>query len=224
VQVTDAQKRVTDREVIGVVRDAVYAGLDEPPMPYLFLPLDRAWTGALVLHVRGPRDAGPLAADARRELRAVAPSMAFSGIQTLDRYVAASIAAPVLAATLALAASGMGMALAILGLYAVLAYLIAQRRVDFAIRTAIGAPPRQIVALITGFGVKIAAAGAVLGLLGSMVVLRLLATQFGGIDIYDPLVYAVVIGLLALAITAACLVPARRAAHADPWVILSRRH
>jgi predicted permease len=222
IRVADERKRLTDREVIGVVKNAVYGELDEAPRPYLFLPIDRSWEGALTLHVRGPRDATQMIAEVRRELQTLAPSMAFASVRPLDQYVATRIAGPSLAARLAVAASTVGMALAIVGLYAVLAYLVAQRRTELAIRMSIGAGPREIVRIIAGFGLKIALVGTALGIAASFWGLRLIATQLNGIDAHDPPVYASVIALVLMAAFAACLIPARRAARLEPWVILRR--
>jgi len=223
VRLIDEQKRETNREVIGVVRNAVYGELDESPMPYLFLPVDRSWDGMLTLHVRGgPRQPGQLIADVRRELRLLDHSLAFSAVLTLDQYVATRLAAPALAARLAITGSVVSVALAIIGLYAVLAYLVAQRRTELAIRMSIGAAPREIVSLVVGFGLKIVLAGAALGLAGSFFAMRVIATQLGGVDIHDPLVYASMLTLVLFAALGACLLPARRAARLDPWAILRR--
>lgn len=223
VRTTDAQKRVTEREVIGVVRDAIYAELDEARMPYLFVPMDRTWNGAVVLHVRGPLDSAPLVAHLRRELHALAPALAFSSVGSLDRYVAGRIAAPTLAARLSLAASAIGVTLAVIGLYAALSFLVAQRRTDLAIRMAIGASPRQIAWLIARFGAAIGVAGISIGLFVAYVAMRGLASQVRGIDIYDPAVYAAVVAFLTAATAVACFVPASRAAGTEPWKVLARR-
>jgi hypothetical protein len=82
--------------------------------------------------------------------------LAFSEIVTLDDFVSSRLAAPGLAAQLAVAASAVGFVLAMIGLYAVLVYLVSRRRMELAIRMAIGATPRDIAQLVAGFGVKVA--------------------------------------------------------------------
>jgi predicted permease len=211
-----------DREVVGVVRDAVYSEPDEEPRPYLFEPLDRTWDGAAALHVLGPREPGELIAQVKRELRLIDPSLAISEVTTLRQHVAARIAAPSLAARLSIAASAVTMALATLGLYASLAYLVTQRRTELAIRMSIGATPRQIVEFVAAFGLKISLAGIALGLAGSVFTMRLVATQLRGVDLRDPLVYTAVVALVLLAALAACWLPARHAAKLDPWALLGR--
>jgi predicted permease len=222
IHVTDERNRSIDRQIVGVVRDAVYSEPDEAPRPYLFEPLDRTWEGAATLHVLGPREPDELIAQVKRELRLIDRSLAISEVTTLREHVATRIAAPSLAARLSIAASAVTVALAMLGLYASLAHLVAQRRTELAIRMSIGAAPRQILEFVAGFGLKIALAGTALGLAGSVVTMRLVATQLRGVDVRDPLVYAVVIALVLLAALAACLLPARHAARLDPWAILRR--
>jgi predicted permease len=209
-----------DREVIGVVRNAVYDEVDEPAMSYLFLPADPASEGGMTLHVRGPREPGDLIAQVRRELRLLDRSLAFSTIRLADEHVASRLAAPNLAARLSIAASAAGVALAIVGLYAVLAYLVSQRRTELAIRMSIGAAPAHILRFVAGFGLKIVFAGTLLGLAGAAAAMRLIATQLRGVNPFDPLVYAIVITLVLLVALGACLLPARRAARLDPWAIL----
>lgn len=209
-----------DREVIGVTRTAVYGEVDEAPMPYLFLPIDRAWQGDVTLHVRGRGDAAVRIAEVQRELRAVDRRFAFSDIRSLDEHIASRIAAPSMAARLSIAASVVGIGLALVGLYAVLAYLVSQRRAELAIRMSLGAGPAHIRAFVAGYGLKIVMVGAVLGLGGAALVMRLLATQLRGVEPYDPLVYLVVTPLVLLAALVACVLPVRRAARLEPWSIL----
>lgn len=215
------ERESADREIVGVARDAKYRD-EESARPYVFLPVDNSWTGNITLHVRGPRDVERLVAQVRRELRALDPSLAFAEILTLDDFVKARLAAPSLAAQLAVAASTAGFGLAMIGLYAVLAYLVSQRRTELAIRMAIGAAPREIVRFVAGFGVKVALSGAALGLLGSFLTMRLLTTHLGGMDVNDPLVYVGVSAVVLVAALAACLLPARRASRLEPWTILRR--
>ncbi len=221
IHITDDREE-RDREVVGVVRNVVYDEPDEAPAPYLFEPMDRSWNGGMVLHVLGPREPGALIAQVKRELRAIDPSIALSDTSTLEQQVASRIAAPSLAARLALLASGLGVALALLGLYSVLMWLVAQRRTELAIRMSIGATPGQIVMSAAAFGLKITLAGAAIGLLVSYFALRLIATQLRGVDIHDLSIYALVVALVLAAGLAACLLPARHAARLDPWGILRR--
>jgi macrolide transport system ATP-binding/permease protein len=215
------EKEAADREIVGVARNAMYRDEDSA-LPYIFLPVDDSWTGSITLHVRGPRDVDWLVEQVRRELRGLDRSLAFSDIVTLDDFVRSRLAAPSLAAQLAVAASAAGFVLAMIGLYAVLVYLVSQRRTELAIRMAIGATPREIMRFVAGFGVKVALSGTALGMFGSFLTMRLLTTHLSGVDVHDPLVYVGVSAVVLVVALAACLLPARRAARLEPWVILRR--
>jgi putative ABC transport system permease protein len=172
--------------------------------------------------VRGPRRSEALVEQVRRELRAQDRSLAFSEILTYDDFVMARLAAPSLAAQLALAASAMGFMLAMIGLYAVLTYLVTQRRPELAIRMALGAAPGEIGGLVARAGVKVATGGVILGILGSWTAMHVIATQLRGVDTRDPLVYVAVTAIVLAAALTASLLPARRASRLDPWAILKR--
>jgi predicted permease len=210
-----------EHEVVGVARDATYRD-DESTLPYIFVPLDDSWTGAMTLHVRGPRQPDLLVEHVRRELRALDRSLAFSEILTFDEFVRARLAAPNVAAQLAVAASVTGFVLAMIGLYAVLTNLVSQRRAELAIRMAVGAAPHEIVWLVAWAGMKVACVGATLGVLGSLLTMRAITTQLRGVDVHDPLIYIGVCTLVLAAALIAALVPAHRAGQLEPWVILRR--
>lgn len=214
-------KETADREIVGVAREASFRDA-ESSRPYVFLPLDFTANGGATLHVRGPRQLDLLAEQVKRELRAIDRSLAFSDITTYDEFAMARFAAPSLAAQLAVAASVMGFMLAMIGLYAVLAYLVSQRQSELAIRMALGAAPDEIWQLIARAGVKVTLGGVTLGILASLATMRVIATQLRGVDTHDPLVYLTVVALVFLAGMAASWFPARRAARLDPWTILQR--
>lgn len=123
---------------------------------------------------------------ARRELRQLDRTLLFEDVRTLDDLIAFRMAAPRLSAGLAIGPGLAGLALALFGLYAVLAYLVAQRRTELAIRMSIGARPRQIVRLIAGFGLRVTVVGRCSASRARFVCARLLAAQLKGVDPYDP--------------------------------------
>jgi hypothetical protein len=212
----------SDREVVGVTRTAVYREIDETPLPYVFLPDDQTWSGIITLHVRGPREPTMLIAQIRGELRRLNPSLAFADIRTMNDHVASRMAGSSLAAYLAVAASAAGLALAAMGLYAVLAYLVSQRRTELAIRISVGARPAHIVRFIAGVGLRITLVGLLGGLFTSFAAGRLIATQLRGVTAGDPVVYLGVVAVILVTALCACLLPAWRAARLEPWAILRR--
>jgi putative ABC transport system permease protein len=158
----------------------------------------------------------------RSELRRLDPSLAFAEIRTMNDHVASRMAGSSLAARLSVAASVAGLALAVMGLYAVLAYLVSQRRAELAIRMSVGARPSDIVRFIAGAGLRITLIGLLVGLFASFATTRLIATQLRGVAAGDPVVYLAVVALVLVMALGACLLPAWRAARLEPWAILRR--
>jgi putative ABC transport system permease protein len=149
--------------------------------------------------------------------------LAFADVRTLDDHVAARLAGPRLIASLAVVAGLTGVALATLGIYSVLAHLVAARRRELAIRTAIGASPGQLAGHVLGIGGRIALGGVTLGLAASIVSARVTATQLHGVSAYDPEVYLATLAIVLLAVIAACLPPARAAGRVAPADVLRRQ-
>ncbi|MEO8035336.1 MAG: FtsX-like permease family protein, partial [Acidobacteriota bacterium] len=212
----------SDREIVGVARSAVYREIDETPLPYLFLPDDKTWAGAMTLHVRGPKDPTMLIGQIRGELHRLNPSLAFADIRTMNDHVASRMAGSSLAAYLSVGASAAGLALAAMGLDAVLAYLVSQRRRELAIRMSLGAGPTHIVRFITRVGLRIILIGVIGGLFASLATTKLIATQLRGVAAGDPTVYLAVVVLVVVIALGACLLPAWRAGRLEPWAILRR--
>ena len=124
-----------------------------------------------------------------------------------------------LAGLLALFA-GFALGLAVLGLYSSLAYVVAQRRHEIAIRVAIGASPRGVARLVLGEGVPVVVAGVVAGAVLSPGLSRLLATQLYGVSPTDPLTFIAIAILLAVTATGAILLPVRQAVRVQPAATL----
>ena len=116
--------------------------------------------------------------------------------------------------------AGVALFLASLGIYGVLAYLVAQRTREIGIRVALGSTRAGILHLVLQEGFKLVAIGLVLGIAGAASLERALASEIYGVQPYDPLVIAGVMALLGSIALAACAVPARRAMRVDPIVVL----
>jgi ABC-type antimicrobial peptide transport system permease subunit len=111
-------------------------------------------------------------------------------------------------------------ALAAVGLYGVLSYLVADRQREIGIRLALGAEPQRLVQLVVVEGMRLAFVGLFLGLGGSLVAVRLLRHMLFGVSVYDPLAFVAGAVLLTLVALVACWVPAHRAARIEPMVVL----
>jgi len=116
--------------------------------------------------------------------------------------------------------AALALLLAAVGVYGVMAYTVSQRTREVGIRLAVGAAPRQVVALVFGRGLKVTAVAIALGLAGALVATRLLRSQLFGVAPGDPLTFVVVSVVLAAVALLASWLPARRAARVDPVVAL----
>lgn len=220
-----ARIRITSRpygwsEVVGVVRDVREVALDQPAKPMLFVPYQRAPRPVMGLFVRArPGSDVPLAA-IRRAIWSVDPTRPVVDPTSMTRVVDDSFA--VQRATL----WGAG-ALALLtwllmlgGIYAIVGVIAAARTPEIAVRRALGAGSRQVLAAVMGAPCRAALAGTVVGLGGAVVAARLLSTLVPGLPDLEPAILLAVIGLVAVAVTAACVVPARRTLAVDPLAAL----
>ena len=116
--------------------------------------------------------------------------------------------------------AGLALALAMVGLYGLISYSVSQRARELGIRIALGAQRRDVMRLVLGEGARLALIGIALGVAGALALTQLMRSLLFGVSAVDPITFAAVAVILALAAAAACYVPARRAVRADPMVSL----
>ncbi len=209
-----------DRTVIGVVDDVRYHGLTEPTRPLAYLPLAQRFFPQAFLHVRSPAAAGVTLQHVREVLADLDPGAPLSGASTLrdrvDEALARWRAPALLAGLLALVTLVLTMG----GLYAVLAMAVGQRTRELAIRMALGAREVSVRRMVLAEGLRLVAAGALIGVTAAVPLMRLLESQLYGIVSHDGATLAAgLIGLLATG-ALACDLPARRAARLDAAAVL----
>jgi putative ABC transport system permease protein len=209
-----------DFQIVGVVEDVKYFGLSEPSDPSLYLPLAQAPFRRISFTLRTTVDPESLVAAVRREIQATDATVPISQVSTMERIVSTSVArerfSMLLLALFAVAA----LVLASVGVYGVISYGVSQRTAELGVRVAMGAEPEDLVLLILKQGALLAAVGVGLGLVGAVVLSRVMASQLFGIGTTDPASYvAGALTLFAVAL-AAVYIPARRAARMDPVVAL----
>ena len=207
--------------VVGVSADVRHQGLDTPVDPKVYLPSSqsRRDTYQWVLRVQGSLpDAVRRATDA---VSALSPTTPVSRVLVLEQAIDESVSVPRFRTLLIGALALLAALLALLGVYGVLAFAVAQRTKELGVRIALGARPDRLVAEVVGSGLKLTAIGTVLGLLASWRLGDTLSEFLFGISANDlPTYSAITVGLLLVG-GAAAFLPARRAATVDPTAVLS---
>ena len=209
-------------EVVGVVGDVRTTSIADPPERIVYVPVRQGGRfGAFAVFVRtknGTREAvGSLIRERLREVEPLVPAYSF---RTMAEWVGnKSAPASIRTGALALLAS-VSLALAMIGIYGVLAYLVTLRRREFGIRLALGARPGTLVALVLWRGLGLAVVGVVLGGIAAFLATRVLERFLFGVAPRDPMTFLAVAILLLIAALLACYLPARRAALADPTAVM----
>jgi predicted permease len=204
-------------EIVGVVGDTRYR-VDRPARPMMWFPILSGipGTGDSVLVVRSEGDVMSLATPIQKLIASVDPELPVKNILTMEQIVGESTANSSFTATLVLSFAGLSLLLAAVGLYGVLSYLVTQRTPEIGIRMALGAERERVLRLMLLDGLRPALVGLVFGMAASVAISRLIRSVLYGTSPLDPTVFILVILTLLLASTAACLVPAWRAARIDP--------
>ena len=208
--------------IIGVARDSKYHQVTENPQPYFYIPIRQVFRPeyGLTFHVRTSGSVSEAIASLRREAAAIDPAITIFDAQSMTEYISASLFGAKITANLLSLLSGIGLLLAAMGLYGVMAYSVAQRTREFGVRVAMGARRRDILGLILKESARLTVFGTAAGLILAAVSTRIVANQIYSVSPLDPLTFCGV-GLVLLVVAfAASYVPAHRAARVDPMVAL----
>jgi predicted permease len=206
-------------EVVGVIEDGKYAGLNEEPQAYVVRPLWQAYTGTNTVILRTDRDARELLAAVRNEVRQLDAHLPASGKPLEER-----LAMPLLPVRVAAALLGgfgvLALLLAAVGIYGVMSYAVSRRTREIGIRVALGARTWNVLRLVIGQGMAPVLVGVVVGLAAALGLTRLAGSLLFGVSAADPFTYIGVAALLTGVALVACYVPARRATKIDPLAAL----
>ncbi|MCH9647648.1 MAG: ABC transporter permease [Deltaproteobacteria bacterium] len=207
-------------EVVGQVADVKHLSLRGDSPSQVYLARDQgvySWLGRrMSVALRTSTDPMELIPLVRREVRALDENLPLSQVRTLEEILSSSLAQPRLHGWLLGCFAGLALVLAALGLYAVLAYSVVQRRREIAIRMAIGAGRGKVLAEVLGQGLTLVAAGIAVGLAAAFGTNRLLQSLLFGVSASDLGTYLWVPVVLFVVALVACYLPARRAAATDP--------
>jgi predicted permease len=206
--------------VAGVIKDIKQRSLTERPSPSVMIPILQFYASNAVLHVRTAGGLDGTGGQLERVMRDIDPQVPFYNVSLLSDHTNAATFQQKLAGDLLVVFGGLALALAGIGSYGVLSYLVGMRRRELGIRLAVGATQGDVFRLIAGSGARLIGIGVAIGLVLSVGVGIGLQSLLIGIEPTDPITYAGVIGILAVVAAAACLLPARRAAALDPVTTL----
>jgi len=207
-------------QVIGVVGTTVVGQIGEDPQPVAYLPMRQQYSPFGTLVVRTNTNPEPLIGPVRAQIQPIDKNLAFTNAQTVQQILGQGLWAARMGAALLGLFGALALILASIGIYGVLAYSVAQRTSEIGLRMALGAQPRQVLALVLRQGMLLALIGATAGILVALPVARQAAGLLYGVSATDPLTYVGITLLLMAVALLACYLPARRATRIDPLVAL----
>jgi putative ABC transport system permease protein len=209
------------RTVVGVVGHVKHYGPDVEGREQAYFPLTQSpYVRSMYLAVRTTREPASVSSAIRQQVFAVDKSMPVYEVSTMDQLLSNAVVQPRLNLTLLVAFAALALGLAAVGIYGVMAYSVTQRTHEIGIRMALGAQRQDVLKQVLTEGARLAAFGLALGLAGSLVATRLIATLLFGVKPTDPLTFAAVAVILASVTLAACYIPSRRATRVEPMVAL----
>jgi predicted permease len=208
-------------DIVGIIADAKNNGVSDPPEPEVLIPYTISGGFFRGILVRTAGDPAAMLNSVRREIWAVDRGVALGDTGTLEEYLKRfSFATPRFSLILLGVFAGVGLVLVSVGVYSVMAYTVSQQVHEIGIRMALGAQRSDVMRLIVGASSRLVIVGVVLGLLGSVATMKVLANQLYGVTPRDPATLAGVVVAMALAAGAASYFPARRAMSVNPIVAL----
>jgi predicted permease len=211
-----------DHTVVGVVPTGKYKRLGEPPTPFYYIAQAQHWTQAMEIVIRTTGEPEAVAPALRAAVKAFDETLPVSSVRSMAKHLGIALM-PARLAGAALGVFGLlGLVLASVGMYGVMAYTVSQRRREIGIRMAIGAASGDVVGMIMKQGLSLVVVGAVIGIGGALAASRLLRGILYGASVVDPVTFVGVPLLLTAVAALASWLPARRASGVDPLEALRR--
>ena len=215
------------RTIVGVVADMKDGAISQPALPTVYAPLfqgtEEGWSAAIMpmtLTMRTIGDPLALMATIRDQIHALLPDQPVAAVATMDQLHERSLSGARFTMLLLTIFACLALVLSAVGIYGVMAYAVTQQTREIGIRMALGARPKDVLALIVKHGAKLALAGVAIGITAGLGLTRLMASLLYGVGPTDLVTFGSVATGLILVALAACYIPARRAMHIDPMVAL----
>jgi putative ABC transport system permease protein len=207
-------------QVVGVVTNGKYIFVSEDPTPFFYLPLAQNYTSVRTLQVRSSVAPQTLLGPVQAEIHRLAPDLPVTDPKTMKQSIRDDLLEYRLGAAVAAAMGGIGLILAVIGIYGIVSFSAAQRTREIGIRMALGGSASDVIRLILRQGVGMVIVGLGVGVLAALGITRVMTRLLVGVSPSDPLTYAAVALLLAAVALLACWIPARRATRVDPGIAL----
>jgi predicted permease len=207
-------------EVVGVVKSGKYRSLAEDPRMFFYYPLSQRRPGIMTMVVRTNGDPRNFVDAVRHEVQQLDRAVPMSAVKTMSQHMQWPLWGPSMAATLALAFGVIALLLSSVGLYSVMAYVVSQRTKEVGIRMALGASRQDVLKMITSQGMRLAIAGAGLGLVLALLLAKVMSSLLIGVSGYDVTTFVIVSVVLSIVAFVASYLPARRATKVNPLVAL----
>jgi putative ABC transport system permease protein len=203
-------------EIIGVVGDVKFAGLDAETHPMTFWPHPQLAYSAMTVTVRTTSDPAAFAPMLEREVHALDKDQPVADVRTMDQWVTRTLSQAKFSSTLLTTFAGLALALAAIGIYGVVSYSVSQRTAEIGIRLALGAEARDILRMIVGSATRLAALGLAIGVALSLALGRTLSSLLYQTAGTDLVTFTAVVAMLGAVAIAASYFPARRASRIPP--------
>ena len=208
------------RQVVGVVQSTRHFGLEAPQKPEVYVPHVQSPSPFMQLVVRARYDPTGLESAIRAQIAAIDPLEGVTAFQTLDDLLSRSGARRRFQTALVGIFALLAVVLAAIGVYAVMSYMVVQRRREIGVRLALGAAPTEVVRMVLGNGLRLTACGVGFGLVAALALSSTLGHFLYAVSALDPLTYVTVTALLIVVATLAAYIPSRGAASVDPMLVL----
>jgi putative ABC transport system permease protein len=203
-------------EIVGVVGDLKFAGLDADTRPMTFWPHPQLAYSAMTITVRTGSDPATFAPILEREVRALDKDQPVADVRTMEQWVTRNLSQARFSSMLLTTFAGLALALAAIGIYGVMSYAVSQRTSEIGIRLALGAEARDILGMVVGSAARLAALGLTIGVVLSLALSRTLTSLLYQTAGTDPLTFTAVVAMLGAVAIAASYFPARRASRIPP--------
>lgn len=206
--------------VVGIAANIRQSGLEEEAAPHVYTSYKQVNGGRSGLLLRTTQQPQSVVGSLRARVGSVDPELPVYNVSTMTELVESSSAPRRLNLTLMAGFAALALLLASVGIYGVIANLVTQRTSEIGVRIALGARPRDVLAIVVGQGMKLGLFGVLIGLCASLALTRALSSLLFDVSTTDPFIFGGVALLLVAVTLAACWVPARRAMRVDPTVAL----